>query len=106
MKTTLDLNDFINAFADYGRGKSFSRNGFEALFDMLEGIDPDYELDVIALDCYFVEYESATEAANEYGFEPSDNDLDEDEIEEEALKFLNNHTFVLEFEGGVIIEAW
>ncbi len=107
MKQTIYLSDFREAFIHMGRGKQFSYDGLEALFDFLEECeDPndEMELDVIALCCEFSEYPSAIDCINDcgYGFTPSG--TDEEEQEEEALDYLNDNTIVIPFDGGIIIQ--
>jgi len=38
-----------------GRGDSFSEDGFFALYQYLEDLDPDYQLDVIEIDSSYYE---------------------------------------------------
>ena len=64
MKQTVSLVEFRDAFRDAGRGDQFSYDGLKALYDFL---DEDYELDVIALCCDFVEYDDVEEYADAYG---------------------------------------
>jgi hypothetical protein len=54
MYITVTETIFIREFENCGRGNSFSYDGFVALFDYLEQYD-DFELDVIAIDCQYVE---------------------------------------------------
>ena len=56
MYITVTQNKFIQAFQDCGRGNSFSYDGFVALFDYLNEFE-DFELDVIAIECQYVEVE-------------------------------------------------
>lgn len=56
MKKTLDFNDFEREFNNCGRENQFSHDGLKALFDFLEEVSPDSELDVIAICCEFSEY--------------------------------------------------
>lgn len=56
MYITVTQSKFIQAFENQGRGNSFSHCGFVALFDYLNDFE-DFELDVIAIDCQFVEVE-------------------------------------------------
>jgi len=74
MKRDITQYDFERAFADMGRGDSFSYNGLRALYDYLiefeEDTGEEYDLDVIGLDCEFSEHDTALEAAKEYGYEP------------------------------------
>jgi hypothetical protein len=59
MKTTVNLYDFRQAFADCGRADQFSYEGLEILFDYLEQYEEDtgeeIDLDVIALCCDYAE---------------------------------------------------
>lgn len=94
---TLDIYDFRRAFADYGRGDQFSYEGLGALFDWLDELAEDtgtpYELDVIALCCEFTEYSDLSEIQANY----SSTDID-------SIDDLRDHTIVIEFDGGLIIQ--
>ena len=107
MKTTVSQYDFERAFKEV-RPDNFSYEGLKALFDYLEDYETDLaeeiELDVIALCCEFSEYPTAKKAAEQYGWEPDeDEDQNEDEIEAAALDYLQDQTSVRVFNGGVII---
>lgn len=95
MKQTINQSQFIQAFIDCGRGNHFSREALEAIFDFLEEMDPNTEIDPIAVCCEFAEYETAIEAAVEYGEPFSD--------EVEAIEWLEERTHVLETESGSIV---
>ena len=96
-----------SAFEDYGRGDSFSREGFEALADYLEDSYPDVEFDVIGIDCEWCEYATAVEAASEYGYTYEASDEDGEEHGEQAsLDWLRDQTTVIEFTGGIIIQGF
>ena len=73
MKTTVNLNDFRQAFKDYGREDQFSYDGLEALFNYIEEGelfgDEEYTLDVIELCCAFSEYDSMEAFQMDYGDE-------------------------------------
>jgi len=105
MKQTITKYDFIDAFRNAGREDNFSYEGLCALFDWLEELGEEIELDVVALCCEFSEYGSALECIEDagYGFEPDPED-DEDDQEDEALDWLRNRTQVIEFSGGIIIQ--
>jgi hypothetical protein len=111
MKQTVQQQDFLDAFRNYGRADQFSRAGLIALFDYMEeykaGTGEGLELDVIGLCCDFSEYPTALEAVEEYSnmYEP-DEDLDEEEREAAALDWLLDRTTVIEFDGGVIVGAF
>jgi hypothetical protein len=55
MKQTVYLNDFRDAFHKMDRGTQFSYEAMELLYDFFEEVDPDFELDVIAICCDFEE---------------------------------------------------
>ena len=140
MKTSVNVYEFRDAFRAYDRQDQFSHAGLGALFDYLEeyedSCDTEVELDVIALCCDFAEYDSATEAAGEYGFVPdgdsnileleealgdandksdeayfgvvSSLDEERERIEEEALDWLRDRTQVIDGYSGtsVIIQQF
>lgn len=60
MKQTINLSSFRDAFHRMGRGDTFSAEGLKILFDWLEELDPDYELDVIGICCDFYEADEDT----------------------------------------------
>ena len=91
---------------------NWSRDGAKALVEYLEqledSLDKPIVLDTVALRCDFSEYDSALEAAEYHEFIP-DGTIppdDEDEIEAEALEYLEARTTVIQFEGGVIIQEF
>jgi len=107
MKTTVYFPDFIDAFRRI-RPEQFSRAALVALFDHLEAIDRQMELDVIALCCDWTEYANAVEAAEAYGWESENVGDDEkaDTSDREALAYLQDETIVIEFEGGVLVQNY
>ncbi|GHU79012.1 hypothetical protein AGMMS49992_30550 [Clostridia bacterium] len=76
MKITVDNYRFKKEFEDNGRDDKFTDDALDVLFDWYEEIDPDMELDVVAVACEWTEYD-AEELADEYSHL-----LDEDEDEE------------------------
>ena len=103
MIKTITEWDFVKSFDDVNRSNNFSVAGRKALFEMLEEINPDMELDPIAICCDFTEYESLEEWKQDYGYTP----YDEDEDDEDALQYLRDQTLVLELaNGGIIIQAY
>jgi len=111
MKRNVTQYDFTEAFRDMGRGDNFSYEGLKALYDYLlqyeEDAGEEIELDVIALCCDYSEYDTALEAAQEYGFKlDPEEELTDDEVEEVALEWLNDSTSVIVFDGGVIIRGF
>ena len=94
---TVNQYDFRQAFAEYNRADNFSYKGLTALFEWLEHYAYDtntpYELDVIALCCEFTEYKDLAEVKANYSSTELDN-----------IDDLQDHTFVIEFDGGLIIQ--
>jgi len=71
----MTFNDFRDAFANHGLADQFSRDGQQALFDYLEEIDENMELDVIALCCNYYE-SSAADIVAENGIDADPEDMD------------------------------
>jgi len=69
MKRTVNMYDFERAFKDFDRD-NFSYDGLKALFEYLEeyedGTGEEVELDVIALCCEYMEYDSLKEYNDDY----------------------------------------
>lgn len=106
---SVNFSHFCDAWNRFEyRKNSFSYEGKRALFDYLEQLSEDMdepiELDIVALDCEYTEYENAVEAWRVYeGYSAPGEEEKEEITEDEALEYLNEHTSVIEFEGGVII---
>ena len=94
---SIDIYDFRRAFTDYDRADQFSYDGLGALFDWLSEMANDctepYELDVIALCCEFTEYSDLAEIQAKHGL-----------AEIDSIEDLYDHTIVIEFDGGIIIQ--
>ena len=93
MIQTINVSDFRDAFRACGRKDQFSYEGLGILFDYLEEIDPDFDLDVIALCCDYSE-DSPEDIAESYGIDLPE---DQDEIEHKEIvrDYLDNHTTVV-----------
>jgi hypothetical protein len=77
MYITIDnASQFRDEFNRAGRGNQFSYEGLGLLFDYLEEIDPQYDLDVVALCCDYSEDTPAT-IARDYSIDLSDADSEE-----------------------------
>lgn len=61
MYKIINKNDFHDAFYKMGRKDDFSYDGLNVLFEYLEEVYPDMELDVIDLCCSYSEYKSLEE---------------------------------------------
>jgi len=98
MKKTINYYDFRAEFRAFGREEQFTRQGLKALFDYLEELGDDcgeeIELDVIALCCEFVEYDSLEDFHNEY-----------DKNDYPTLEVLRDHTQVIEIDNESFIIA-
>ena len=77
---------------------SWSYNGAFALCEYLDEIDPEMEMDVVAIRCDFHEYSCPLEAASAYGFKCT--------RESEALSYLQDKTTVVVFNGGIIVQEF
>jgi len=103
MIQTINLSDFRAAFHSMGRQDQFSYEGLGALFDYMEEIAPDSELDVIALCCDYSE-DTIAQIAEAYGLEFSAiEDGDTDAEREHARAYLEeNTTIVAETANGFL----
>jgi len=128
MYTTTSRNEFIDKFISMGRadtgdgkGGNFTIEGLDALFDYLEQWEDDIgepvEFDPIALCCQFSEYVSAAEAVDDVSpgtvseLEADLADVAEskpelfDAVETACNEWLMDHTIVIAFNGGIIIDS-
>ena len=82
MKQAVNLYEFKQAFADYGRKDNFSYDGLEVLFNYLQDYEEstctEIDLDVIAICCDYTE-STIEEVLNNYGL----NSLEE--LEEQTI---------------------
>lgn len=93
MKITVNRSRFIDEFNDSSRAGTFSNEGLNALFDYLEELDEDYELDIVALCCDYAE-DTYDGIADNYGLDLSSYKTREDRIE--AVKeYLEEHTSIV-----------
>jgi hypothetical protein len=120
MKTTLSTSAAAEILAN-DENSSFSRLGAYALVQYLEELEDstgeEMEFDSVAIRCDFAEYDSALECAVDYGWsheadilDDDDNLRPDDEVLEEnegrALKWLQDRTQVIEFDGGIIVSSF
>ena len=96
MKQTIEnASQFRDEFRQCGRADQFSYEALGLLFDYFEEIDPDYDLDVIAICCEFSE-DDAGEIARQYGLEFSSVDEGDTDGEREfVLSYLSQETSVV-----------
>ena len=97
MKKLLNTYEIADALQNYSQ---MSRGGAFALAEYLEEYEEstgeELALDPVAIRCEFSEYESAIEAAAQYTSEFT--------TAEAALEYLEDHTSVITYDGGVIIQ--
>lgn len=103
MKTTLSVSDFRDAFIRMDRKNQFSYEAYGLIYDFLEEVDPDWELDVIAVCCDFDE-QAPIDIAYTYGINISECNGDDDEISKVVQDYLQDHTSVIGVtsEGNII----
>ena len=121
MKQTIDLYDFMDAFREMDRDY-YSYEAYQALFEWYEELDPDFELDVIAICCDWTEY-TPEELENDYNnilnfdewkeenIDPDDpGPYTEEELKEEYIKELVNelerHTTVIKLSDTYLVLAF
>ncbi len=114
MKKTLGNSEAVRLLMndEYAR---WSREAAQAIVDHIEEIEEsteqEIEFDPVAIRCDFSEFESATEAASDYGWE-FDGDDDGDDLAYKkvcsALDFLEGHTLVMQLpkSDGVVIQSF
>lgn len=97
MKMIVDFGMFNDSFERYGRKDNFSFEGLRALFYYLEDLENlegnEYELDVIAICCYWTEYDTLKEALEAYNLESKE------ELEENTTVIYvdNQHVIVNDY---------
>jgi hypothetical protein len=93
MKTTIqNASQFRDRFEQCGRGNQFSYEALGLLFDYFEDIDPDMELDVIAICCEYAE-SSLSEVAASYNIDIEG--LEGEARIEAVVEHLENHTSIV-----------
>ncbi len=94
MKQQITKCQFHDTFRDMGRAEQFSYEGKNALYDHLEDLEEQYdieiELDVIALCCEYTEYADLEELQQDYS-----------NIED--MEELENHTTVIRIDSDSFI---
>ena len=97
MKTILSTSEIADAL------HKCSQMSYKAAFAMADYLEEyeestgeEMELDPVAIRCEFTEYENAIDAAAQYTSEFT--------TEAAALEYLEDHTSVITYDGGVIIQ--
>jgi len=91
---TYEIADALQKYSQMSRGGAFALA--EYLEEYEESTGEELALDPVAIRCEFSEYESAIEAAAQYTSEFT--------TAEAALEYLEDHTSVITYDGGVIIQ--
>lgn len=102
MKQTIDnSSQFRDAFHRAGRADQFSYEALELLFDYFEELDPEMELDVVAICCDYAEL-TPLEILEGHGVEL--NDEEKEDAVTVAMEYLENLTTVvgLTSEGAIV----
>ena len=90
------MYDFERAFKNFERD-NFSYDGLKALFEHLEeyeeGTGEEVELDVIALCCDYMEYDSLNEYNDDYGTKYSEIDAIQDDT---TLIKIDDNSFIIQ----------
>jgi hypothetical protein len=105
MYITIDhASQFRDQFHRAGRGDQFSYEGLGLMFDYLEEINPDYDLDVVALCCEYSEA-SYSEIAEMYDIDL--NGVHEDKMSEVIMDYLSDNTAIVgETNSGFIYQQF
>jgi len=118
MKHTMTTHEIADALKSDDNA-NWSWNGAKALAEWLEELEEDtgeeMEFDRVAIRCDFSEYASLAEWAKDYYAEDCWQDIDdldieadasEEEIDDAIREHLQENTMFIEFEGGVIVQAF
>ena len=96
MKQSVNMYDFEREFKRFERN-NFSYDGLKALFGYLEeyeeGTGEEIELDVIALCCEYMEYDSLNEYNNDYDTKYSEIDAIQDDT---TLIKIDDNSFIIQ----------
>ena len=96
MKQSINMYDFERAFKNFERD-NFSYDGLKALFEYLEeyeeGTGEEVELDVIALCCEYMEYDSLKEYNDDYGTKYSEIDAIQNDT---TLIKIDDNSFIIQ----------
>lgn len=93
MITTVYFSDFVDAFRKMDRYDAFGYDALRVIYDYFEELDPDFELDVIAICCEYAVNDWET-IAQEYDIDLSEC-ADDEEKEEAVREYLEQQTQIL-----------
>ena len=102
MKQTINLSQFRDEFNAI-RPNNFSYEGLEILYDYIDEMIPDYDLDVIELCCDYSEA-SIKELIDSYDIDLDG--IDSEEIDGTVLDYINDHSIVLgvTYDGSIVYQ--
>lgn len=108
MKQSLNFSQFVDAFRAYDRYDSFGYAGLRVIFDYLEDYEDqtgeEIEMDVIAICCDY-NMMAIEDIVNEYRIDVAD--VDEDDVEQYVLDYLNDRTMVLgQCVDGIVFQCF
>jgi hypothetical protein len=94
MKQSINLSQFRDAFHSMDRGNQFSYEALELIYDYLEEIDPDFDLDVIAICCEVSEMDIG-DVFNTYPISCDSEEQTEEQVKEAVMTYLYDNTSVM-----------
>lgn len=98
MIQTMNRHDFIDAFTRLNRRDQFGYEALCALFDYFEEVNPDMELDVVAICCDYAESTPA-ELIESYSIDTSEVDPEDDDYDQACIDvvraYLERHTSIV-----------
>jgi hypothetical protein len=93
MKQTINSSDFIQSFHSYNRYDQFGYEALNILFEYFEEVNPDMELDVIAICCDYSHSDTLT-IANDYSIDLSDC-VEAEDRSDTVREWLNDNTTII-----------
>ena len=101
MKQIITVESFMQAFHAYSRYDQFGYQALKVLFEYFEEVNPDMELDVIAICCDY-SHDKVMEIANNYHIDLSDCAEAEDRVNTVREWLYENTTVVGETDAGFV----
>jgi hypothetical protein len=92
MIQTVNNSEFHNAFNRMDRGNQFSYEALNLIYEYLEELDPNMELDVISICCDTSE-SSVEQIIRDYSIDCDG--VEDDEIDAHVIAYLDDHTTVV-----------
>lgn len=92
MHQTINKSQFRDAFKTMGRADQFTYDALGMLFDYFDDVDPDHELDVIAICCGYSEDEPR-HIAESYGVDTGG--MDDGQVLDAVLDYLGDNSIVV-----------